>query len=75
MICSIINNGSYYFQCWKQFLLLNIFVETMIFLMKCSNEQHLFEIRIFCNILNVFTIILFVLTKVLHFFYFLFFFK
>ncbi len=42
-------------------MLLNIFVETMIhfsgFFNEGSIEQHLFEIEIFCNIINVFTLI------------------
>ncbi len=58
---SIINSGSYYYQCWKHILLLNIFVETMIYyfvqdLIIWWIEQHLFEILIFCNIINAFTV-------------------
>ncbi len=45
----------------KTVVLLNIFVETVtlffrVFLMnRSSKEQHLFEIEIFCNNINVFT--------------------
>jgi len=41
----IINNGSYYYPCWKQFLLLNIFVETIIILVLES----------FINLIGIYT--------------------
>ncbi len=51
---SIINNGSYNYQCWEQFLLLIIFVELMNII---SKERHLFKkTEIFCNIINLFTV-------------------
>ncbi len=39
-------------------VVLNIFVETEIIIwwIESSKEQHLFEIEIFCNVINVFTI-------------------
>ncbi len=43
----------------KTVVLHNIFVETVmyfIFLDSQMNRQHLFEIEIFCNIINVFTV-------------------
>ncbi len=51
----------YYYQRWKEFLLINILVETVfvcffsmiIWSIKSSKEQHLFEIEIFWNIVNV----------------------
>ncbi len=57
--CSIINSGSSYYQCWKQFCCLIIFVETIhIFWDSLKNrklnEHHLYEI--YCNIINVFTV-------------------
>jgi len=43
----------------KTFVLLNIFVETVkisvVFDIESSKEQRLFKIKIFCNIINVFT--------------------
>ncbi len=55
----LINNASYYDQYWN-ILLLNIFVETDHFfqnsLIKFVFKKHLFEIDIFYNIINVFTV-------------------
>jgi len=50
--------------CWETVELLNIFVETVIIILfsrifrwiESLKEQQLFEIEIFCNIINVFTI-------------------
>ncbi len=55
---SNINNVSHYYTCWNQFLLLNIFVVTVMHsLMKIMfNEIHLFEIEHFCNVINLFTV-------------------
>ncbi len=52
----------------------NIFVETVIYhFQESSKEQHLFEIEILCNIINVFTIIfvqinIFLLNRSINFF-------
>ncbi len=46
----------------KTFVLLNIFVEAVIIFfrilwwMEISKEQQLYEIQIFCNIINVFSV-------------------
>ncbi len=48
LICCSRNISDYY-DCWKQLLLLNIF-------MKPWFMSILFEIKIFCNIINVFTV-------------------
>ncbi len=44
---------------FKTVLLLKISLETIfriLWWIECSKEQHLFEIQIFCNILNIFTV-------------------
>ncbi len=55
-----LRNISYYYQCWNKFLLINIFVKTMIHFyllcIKSSKEKHWSEIEIFCNTVNVFTV-------------------
>ncbi len=57
LICSS-TNIYYYYQFWKKVVLPNIFVETIILWWTESSKEHtLFEMEIFCNILNVFTII------------------
>ncbi len=55
-------------------MLLNIFVHFVfrnLWWIESSNEQHLFEIEIFCNIINVFTVTFDAswLNKTIHFFY------
>ncbi len=55
-------NISDYYQCWKQLCWqiivwkpLYIFFFWNLWWIESSKEQHLFEIKIFCNIINIFT--------------------
>ncbi len=62
LICCSRNISDYY-QCWKQ-LCCTIFLWKLWWILffrihrwiESSEEQHLFEIEIFCNIINVFTV-------------------
>ncbi len=59
MICCSRNISDYY-QCWKHFIFLWKPSYIRFFRIhkwiESSKEQHLFEIEIFCNIINIFTI-------------------
>ncbi len=58
LICCSKNISDYY-QCWKTVVLLHSFVETdkkKSGWIESSKEQRLFEIEIFCNIINVFNV-------------------
>ncbi len=41
---------------WLEIFLSEIFVETMIWWIESSKEKHLFEVEIFCYIINAFTV-------------------
>ncbi len=52
------NNDSHYYQCWKQFVLINIFVKIMLHFFQDSlwiesSKGHFLEIEIFCYIMSL----------------------